>query len=76
MVMKNILEIKQIFAERLQELMKDKGYNITQLSLAVQLPRTSINSWLNLKRIPQIDALCALAQFFGVTTDYLLGLEN
>lgn len=71
-----INEIKDIFAERLADLMQDKNLNSVQLSKLVSIPRTSISNWLNKKRLVQVDALIKFAQFFEVTTDYLLGRED
>lgn len=69
-------EIKEIFAERLLELMTDKGLNAKQLSETLNIPRTTISSWKTKKKKISIDCLCVLAEFFGVSTDYLLGRED
>lgn len=71
-----INEIKDIFAERLADLMQDKNLNSVQLSKLVSIPRTSISNWLNKKRLVQVDALIKFAKFFEVTTDYFLGRED
>ena len=64
--------------ERIGERIKDlrKEFNITQATLATQLGVTqdSISLWENGKRIPDTQYVVALAQYFQVTTDYLLGL--
>lgn len=70
-----VKDYKQIFKDRLEDLMKDKDLNSTKLAKHTGIPRGSISNWLNKKRTIQIDALCVLADFFGVTTDYLLGRE-
>ena len=67
---------KKIFAERLKELISEKGLNNQKLSDLTGIPRTSISNWLNGRRTVQIEALVQIALFFGVSTDYLLGLEN
>ena len=67
---------KKIFAERLKELISDKNLNNQKLSDLTGIPRTSISNWINGRRTVQIEALVQIALFFGVTTDYLLGLEN
>ena len=69
-------EVLDIFSERLQELMAEKHLNIKDLSSVIKIPRSTINSWTLKKRSPKIDYLCTVAHFFGVTTDYLLGLED
>ncbi len=67
---------KKIFAERLKDLITERGLNNQKVSDLTGIPRTSISNWLNGRRTVQIEALVQLALFFGVTTDYLLGLEN
>ncbi len=74
--MREISEIMDVFAYRLFELIQDKGWNIQKFSKIIKLPRTTINSWLLKTRSPKIDNLCALADFFGVSVDYLLGRED
>ena len=70
------LNCKEVFKERLKELIAEKGLNNQKLSDLTGIPRTSISNWINGRRTVQIEALVQLALFFGVTTDYLLGLEN
>lgn len=52
--------------------------NITQSELAKKLnvTRSSVNAWEQGVSVPSIALLVALAQFFHVSTDYLLGLEQ
>lgn len=70
------LNCKEIFAERLKDLIAEKGLNNQKLSDLTGIPRTSISNWLNGRRTVQIEALAKIALYFGVTTDYLLGIEN
>ncbi len=67
---------KDIFVERLVDQMNERGLTATTLSIASNIPRTTISNWLHHTRTPQIDSLCVLAEYFGVTTDYLLGRED
>lgn len=52
--------------------------NITQSELGKQLnvTRSSINAWEQGTSVPSTALLVELAQFFHVSTDYLLGLEQ
>ena len=61
------------FNLRLKELRKQKNLSQDQLALKTGLTQTSINHWEKGKCIPTADAIVALARYFGVTTDYLLG---
>ncbi|HIU06162.1 MAG TPA: helix-turn-helix transcriptional regulator [Candidatus Onthoplasma faecigallinarum] len=74
--MTNLQEAMNIFSSKLIDLMQDKKLNIKELSAKTNIPRSTINSWTLKKRSPKIDYLCTLADFFGVTIDYLVGREN
>lgn len=52
-----------------------KGKNVTQEDLAAELGVTAaaVSKWENGYTLPDILMLCALADYFGVTTDELLG---
>ena len=52
-----------------------KRKNITQEELAAELGVTAaaVSKWENSYTLPDIMMLCALADYFGVTTDELLG---
>ena len=65
-----------IMLERLYELRKAK--NITQQKLAVDIgiDQASISSYESGKYLPTVDVLIKLANYFGVSTDYLLGLSD
>ena len=61
---------------RLSELRKARG--ITQQRVAVDLgmEQTSISAYEAGKYLPTVDALVKLADYFNVSTDYLLGLTD
>lgn len=65
-----------LFGDRLKELRKEK--KITQPELANMLGVTfsTVSAWEVGKAQPSYDILVKLAQYFGVTTDYLLGLNQ
>ncbi len=58
---------------KIQELRKQK--NVTQEELAAELGVTAaaVSKWENSYTIPDVFMLCAMADFFTVTTDELLG---
>ena len=64
------------FAERLKDLRIEKGLSIQSLSNDVQIGVASICRWENGKADVKGSQLVILAKYFGVTTDYLLGLED
>ena len=71
--MENILKT---FSERLKELRAEKGVSALKLSKAIGVADSTIGRWENDKRVPTIENLYALAVYFGVSADYLIGLED
>ena len=72
---KAFLKEKLQFAERLRSLRDEKGLNNAELAKAVGLSHVSIGNFLE-GQLPRSEYLAALAQFFGVSTDWLLGRET
>ena len=66
----------KIFCERLKELRTEKNLSTTKLAEAVGVSDATISRWENGLRTPVIDNLLALAKFFDVSADYLIGLED
>ena len=64
------------FAERLKELREQKGLSIQQLSKEIKLSSSSLSRWENKQVSVKINEIIIIAKYFGVTTDYLLGLED
>ena len=68
----------KFFAERLKDLRISKG--LTQKDLEKELEgkitASAIGWWETEKRIPKFDLVIILAKYFGVSTDYLAGLED
>ncbi len=76
-VKRDLSAIKNVFIERIHDLMLEKNnMSISKLARETGLPNGSLSNWLLGYRTIQIDSLCVLANYFGVTTDYLLGREN
>lgn len=64
------------FRERLKELRTEKGLSQMGLALEIGFGATAICYWETGSRIPSADAIIALAKYFEVSADYLLGLED
>ena len=64
------------FGERLKDLRNEKGISLKYLAKEIGVTDMAISRWENEKRIPNIENLASLAKYFGVSTDYLLGLED
>lgn len=61
------------FAKRLKDERIKKNLNQTQLAECLYLDRSSISKYETGKQIPETPTLEKLAEFFGVSIDYLLG---
>lgn len=66
----------KVFAERLKELRLERGLSLKQLAKEIKVTDIAISRWERQLRLPNIENLTNLAKFFGVTTDYLVGLED
>ena len=65
-----------IFAQRLRELRQEKGLSMKQLAKELKTTDAAVSNWENEINEPKISYLKAIAQYFNVSADYLLGLEN
>ena len=65
-----------VFATRLRNLIEQA--NITQGTLAKEsgCSRQAISQYMDGSSMPNVDKLLSIADFFGVSTDYLLGLSK
>ena len=62
--------------ERLAELRKEKGLNQVGLGLKLHISQKMISAYENGMHQPNIEILKEMARFFGVSTDYLVGLSD
>lgn len=65
-----------MFADKLRELRKAKGLTQPEFAKAFNVAFGTVSMWETGKRQPDFQTLTRLAEFFGVTTDYLLDREN
>ncbi|MCL2846245.1 MAG: helix-turn-helix domain-containing protein [Firmicutes bacterium] len=66
----------RVFAERIKELREEKGLTSADLARALNRRTGVISKWELSQRMPKADSLFKLAQFFGVSIDYLVGLSD
>ena len=64
------------FGERLKELRLENNLTQNQLAKNLGLTHTAINLWESKKRVPSFDMVILIAQYFGVSLEYLAGLED
>lgn len=67
---------KEVFAERLKELLDDNDVSQARLAKAMETTPQAISSYVKGKTTPDYDMLCNIAEYLGVTTDYLLGVSH
>ena len=65
--------MKRKIASRLKELREEKGLSMQALSKIVGISDSSLGRWERGESDITGDNLLILADFFGVSTDYLLG---
>lgn len=62
-------------SEKLQQLRKERGLTQEELAQALYVSRTAVSKWESGRGYPNIDSLKAIAKYFSVTVDELLGGE-
>lgn len=61
---------------RIREVRKAKKLSQTELAEMLHVHQTAVSQWENGKTEPDMDNLCRIADIFGVTVDYLLGVDT
>ncbi len=64
------------FSERLKELRQERGLSIQGLAKEVQISSSALCRWENCQADIRGSQLVILAKYFGVTIDFLMGLED
>jgi len=64
------------FKDILKELRLDRGLGQIELSKELNVSKGIISLWENGLREPKLSNLIVLASFFGVSIDYLAGIEE
>ena len=68
--------MKNTFGKRLKELRTEKGLSTLKLGKEIGVSDATISRWENGISNIKSEELIIVAQYFGVTADYLLGLEE
>lgn len=66
----------KVFGERLRELRMSAGLSAKQLGKEIGVSDSSIIYWENNVNDVKGEYIVRLAEFFGVSSDYLLGIED
>lgn len=59
--------------ENIKKLRMVQGLNQVEFAKILCVTKQCVSNWENDNVVPSIDMLCKIADFFGVSTDYLLG---
>ena len=59
--------------ENIKKLRIAQGINQVEFAKILCVTKQCVSNWENDNVVPSIDMLCKIADFFGVSTDYLLG---
>lgn len=63
-------------ADRIKNLREQNGYTQTHLAKYLGITRSSVNAWEMGISVPSTQYVVELAQFFKVSTDFLLGVSD
>lgn len=64
------------FGDRLRDLLERREMKHKELASLLNISRSTISGYVNNDRFPDMMQIVRIAEFFGVTTDYLLGCES
>ena len=68
--------MENMISKRIYELRKEKNISQGGLAKVIGVTQKAIDFWEKGINEPKATYIINLAKFFGVTSDYLLGLEN
>ena len=66
----------EAFSQQLKTLRNEKKLSLSELARNIGVSDVAVGRWERGLQIPNIENLVLIAKFFGVSTDYLLGLED
>ena len=75
-VLWNNQDMENTFGNILKELRLEKNMSQTELAKQIGVGKSIISLWEKDECEPTLSKLIALAEFFGVTMDYLAGIEK
>lgn len=64
------------FSARLENLLEERNLTQKQFAKELHIAPSTLNGYLRRGREPEFDILIQMAEYFEVSTDYLLGVTN
>ena len=68
--------MKENFGTKLKELREEKGLSQMELAKLIDIPQATLARYELEKSEPRITEIRKICNYFDVTSDYLLGLED
>ena len=68
--------MKETFGKRLYDLRKEKGIGQVELAKQLGVGKSIISYWEKDSAEPKLSNIVAIAKYFNISADYLLGLED
>lgn len=65
-----------MLGEQIKKLRLNKSLTQVELANKLGVAKQSVSNWENENIMPSIEMLIKIADYFGVTTDFLLGLSD
>lgn len=65
--------MKEVLAQRLRSLRKEKGYTQLQVSVYCDITEKAYQNYELMTREPKLEILMRIADLYGVSLDYLVG---
>lgn len=65
-----------LFSERLEELLKERKVTWKEVYTALHIGKNQKKYWADNGIVPELETLLKLAEYFGVSADYLRGTDN
>ena len=69
------VDMKNALNENIKFLRQQRGLNQVSFAEEMLVTKQCVSNWENDNVLPSVEMLVKIADFFGVTTDYLLGRE-
>lgn len=70
------MDFRKNFSERLSALRKERGLSLTALGEQISVTDEAVRLLEKAKRSPSFEVLCALADYFDVSIDFLTGRSD
>lgn len=67
---------QEIFCQKLRQLRHSHQLTLEQLGKSFNVTKQTVSRWEKGDRLPPLDVATALAEYFSVSLDYLVGLSD